>query len=293
MRLLPVAMMVIACKRDTTPSDKPPTQVVVQDSRLNELSGIAASIASPDVLYVHNDSGDSSRFFALSPDGQLKSVCYFKGDPHLGSLGVKDCEDIAVSIGPVAGTTYVYVGDIGDNDGVRKNITIYRIKEPVLTSGVMSMHLDADPLVLRYPDGARDAETLLADPVDRLLYVVSKREDSVRVYCAPLNFQAHDTVVLTLRARLFFEGSGQDKWITAGDISANGGQILLKSYTQVFYWKRGAGESVWKALQRKPAVLPYVVEPQGEAIGFAQDGKGYYTVSEGVHPILYYYEVGK
>ena len=288
-RLLPVILIAIACKRDITPSDKPPTQVVLQDSRLKELSGIAASVVNPGILYVHNDSGDSSRWFAISPDGGLKSVCYFNGNPHLG-LGVVDVEDIAVCTGPESGAHYVYLGDIGDNDAARENIVIYRVKEPVLSASGDYIKVNADPLVLRYPDGPRDAETLLADPVEKLLYVVSKREDSVSVYSTPLNFKAHDTLVLTLRAKLFFAGSGKTKWITAGDISASGSRILLKSYTQVFYWQRDAGESVWQALQRKPTVLPYVIEPQGEAIGFTVDGKGYYTVSEGVNPTLYYYE---
>jgi len=46
---------------------------------------------------------------------------------------------------------------------------------------------------------------------------------------------------------------------------------------------------VWQTLMRVPVELPYEVEPQGEAIGFARDGKGYFTTSEGVRPTLYYY----
>jgi len=293
--LWPMVFIAAGCKRDTALSAQPPTKVVIQDSRLKELSGIAASIASPDVLYVHNDSGDSARFFAISPDGQLLRVCYFKGDPKLGTLGVRDCEDIAVSVGPAAGVSYVYMGDIGDNDRVRKYITIYRIKEPAVidlgssTASASALHLDADPLFLRYPDGPRDAETLLADPIDKLLYVVSKREDSVSVYSTPLNFKAHDTLTLTRRAKLHFEGSGQAKWITAGDVSKDGFKVLLKSYTAVYFWQRKAGEAVWQTLMRAPAELPYEVEPQGEAIGFGRDGKGYYTTSEGLRPWLYYY----
>ena len=34
---------------------------------LRELSGLAAGIRSPDVVYAQNDSGDSARFFALGP----------------------------------------------------------------------------------------------------------------------------------------------------------------------------------------------------------------------------------
>src|SRR6185295_8023048 len=95
-------------------SDKP-TQTVIHDARLNELSGIAASMLHPSVLYVHNDSGDSSRFFAIDTGGRVLSTCYFEGDPKLKPLGVRDCEDMCLSTGPGAGG-YIYMGDIGDND---------------------------------------------------------------------------------------------------------------------------------------------------------------------------------
>ena len=291
-----MVILFAACKPHTlTSSDKPVTTAVIKDARLKELSGIAASTLHPSVLYVHNDSGDSSRFFAIDTGGRLIAVCYFKGDPKLKPLGVRDCEDMCLSKGP-GGGSYVYVGDIGDNDAVRKSITIYRMHEPAVgetstdgTSAAAVQHLDSDPLYLRYPDGAHDAETLMADTIDKLLYVVTKREDSVSVYTTPLLYKSGDNVTLTFRTRLFFKGTGQEKWITAGDISIGGDQVLLKSYTKVYYWHRNKGEAVWQTLQRGPRELPYIIEPQGEAICFGVPGAGYYTVSEGVNPTLYNY----
>ena len=66
---------------------------------MDEISGIAVSGIRKDIYYIHNDSGDTSRFFAISPDGTIKNVIYFKGDPSQ-PLGAVDCEDIAVGIGP-------------------------------------------------------------------------------------------------------------------------------------------------------------------------------------------------
>src|SRR4051812_17611618 len=71
--ILPVMSLCIACKRDLVTSDKP-TQTVIHDARLNELSGIAASTLHSSILYVHNDSGDSSRFFAIDTGGRLLST---------------------------------------------------------------------------------------------------------------------------------------------------------------------------------------------------------------------------
>jgi hypothetical protein len=256
---------------------------------LKELSGIAASVRNTGVLYTHNDSGDSSRFFAIATDGSLLGILHYNADPHGGSLGAVDVEDIAVGPGVTPGTSYVYLGDIGDNNAVRKVVVIYRIPEPSSPSGGGWTSVDADALFLRYPDGAHDAETLMVDPVDRLLYIVTKREDSVGVYTTPLDFKAKDTLLLTKQARLYFPGFGLTKYITAGSISQKGDAILVKSYSSVYYWKRDPATPVWKTLLQNPIQLPYTIEPQGEAIGFSVDGKKYYTTSEGNSPTLYSY----
>lgn len=260
----------------------------LQNKVMDETSGISASGLNNGIYYVHNDSGDTSRFFAITADGKLRSTIYYKADATTN--GVYDCEDIAVGPGPVAGKSYVYLADIGDNAADRKYVTINRIQESKTWCKDSVAHATQASLYLRYPHGARDAETLMIDPIEKLLYIVTKRYDSVEVYTTPLNFKAKDTVTLTFRNRLFFKGFKPFKWITAGDISKVGDQILLKSYEKVYYWRRKLNEPVWKTMQNTPQELPYKQEKQGEAVGFTPDGKGYYTTSEGVYSPIYYYE---
>lgn len=260
-------------------------QNTLQDSEMKETSGIAASRINKNTFYVHNDSGDTSRFFAINPNGQLKETFYFKGDAI-------DCEDIAVGPGTEKGKSYVYLGDIGDNHHQRRTIEVYRFQEPEITSA-KTAHLQANTYYFKYPDGPRDAETLMIDPVDRLFYIVSKREDSVGVYTAPLNASFTDTISLKLQCKLHFKGLPLLKWITAGDISADGKQVLLRSYQNIYYWKRNPGEPVWKAMQAKPQELKHNAEKQGEAIGFTADGKGCYTTSEGKNAPIYFYQIPK
>jgi hypothetical protein len=131
----------------------------------------------------------------------------------------------------------------------------------------------------------------MIDPIEKLIYIVSKRQDSVTVYTSPLNYKVNDTVVMTKRCKLFFKGLKLFKWITAGDISKDGRQVLIKSYTKVYYWQRIGNEPIWQTVQRVPQQLPYTQERQGEAIGFTPDGKGYYTCSEGVYTPIYYYPI--
>ncbi|QJD95126.1 hypothetical protein HH214_04155 [Mucilaginibacter robiniae] len=262
----------------------------LQADELGETSGIAASTQHPDTYYIHNDSGDTNRFFAISSNGKLKGTYYYQ--TNTGNVRAYDCEDIAMGPGPVNGQSYIYLGDIGDNGSYRKFITVYRMAEPELPATEGSkQEVAASALNLKYPDGARDAETLMVDPVEKLIYVVSKRESQVAIYTAPLSYHDNDTVTMTRRCQIHFKGIRPFKWIVAGDISHDGSQVLLKSYTRVYYWKRQGNEPVWQTMQRPPQELSYEQEHQGEAIGFATDGHSYYTVSEGKKSPIYHYQL--
>jgi len=285
-----VVLFFFAYTRHRYQNSESPVCGHLQSKEMNEISGIAASGINSNLYYIHNDSGDTSRFFAIFPDGELRSTVYFKGDPK-ERLGVGDCEDIAVGPGPVKGKSYVYMGDIGDNYAVRPYITVYRMEEEASWAKESISTAHAVPVHFKYPDSPKDAETLMIDPIGKLIYIVSKRQDSVTVYTSPLNFKANDTLVLQKRCRLYFPGYKLFRWITAGDISKDGKQVIIKSYVKVYYWKRQGGEPIWQTMQRKPAILPYITEKQGEAIGFDPDGEGYYTTSEGVFSPIYYYKI--
>jgi hypothetical protein len=69
-------------------------------------------------------------------------------------------------------------------------------------------------------------------------------------------------------------------YAVAGDISASGREILIKNYAEAFYWCRGDSQTVAEALAAAPTPVPYTMEPQGEAIAWGADGRGYYTTSE-------------
>ena len=76
----------------------------------------------------------------------------------------------------------------------------------------------------------------------------------------------------------------------AGDISPNGREILLKTYNNVYlYTQADNQEHVGETLSRQPKRLYYNVEKQGESIAWDPHGQGFYTISEGKHPAIWYY----
>lgn len=238
------------------------------DQRLAEASGLVASIANSGLLWTINDSGNPPEVFLIDQHAKINLVCTLSGVHN------RDWEDIAIGAGPVRGKNYIYVADIGDNFAQYDFKFIYRFEEPKLAAEKEKTVTQFDTLVLRMPDGRRDAETILIDPVTNDLYLISKREDSVALYTTPYPF-SHE--ILTLRKVMTLPY----KEIVAGSITKDGKEVLLKDYDRVYCWERSSRESLPQVLAKKPVQLPYHREPQGEAIAWSRDGKRFYTLSEG------------
>ncbi|MCZ4224801.1 hypothetical protein [Pedobacter rhodius] len=265
------------------------TAAKIIPAELSETSGLF--ISKDDLFFVHNDSGDTSRFFAIDAKGNLLSTLYFKGDLSKKHFGVTDCEDMAGGPGLVKDKRYIYLGDIGDNGGNRPYVTVYRFAEPNKFSS--KMEIESEAVYLKYPNGPQDAETLMIDPILKELIIISKRQDTVGIYSTSLIFKNKDTVTMKKRGSLFLPGKGLAKYVVSGDISRDGRQIILKTYTNVYYWLRNGKEPISQTLRRIPTKLPYILEPQGEAIGFSPDGKAYYCISEGKNAVIYRYNIPK
>lgn len=264
---------------------------VVQSEALKEASGLAASRRNPGILWTHNDSGDESRVFAIDENGRKKGIFTLSG------ITARDWEDIAVGPGPEAGRSYLYLADIGDNLAVFDLKYIHRIPEPVVDTlqAPRNTTLDgAETLTFRYPDGRFDAETLMVDPATGDLYVITKRDTTVTVYHAPFPqptdriFDLQPLTTLTFSLVPGLNGGGQGA--VAGDIAPSGLEVLVKTYDKVYYWSR---PDLSAPLFATTSVqVPYVREPQGEAVAWAADGGGYYTISEAWHSLpvhLYFY----
>ncbi len=268
----------------TTVENQSVLKYKVSDPELNEVSGIVASRQFAHVLWVHNDSGDQARIFAISDQGKKLGTVY------LNNIKAIDWEDIAIGPGPVAEKHYLYIADIGDNRARRDVKTIYRILEPdvKLLKEKQKLTVDqVDAIRFRFPDGSRDAESLMSDPLTGDLYILSKREAQVGLY--RLTFPQNVNQVITAEFLMHLPITQA----VAGEISPDGKHILVKNYQQIFYWKRLPEQSVQQAMKSFPQFLPYFEEPQGEAICFAVDGSGYFTLSEkpGPAPLyLYFYQ---
>lgn len=261
----------------------------VADKQLGELSGMVESRRDPNVVWTHNDSGGGPMLYAINLAGKRLATWTLTGATNV------DWEDLAALAKGATGQPEIYVGDIGDNDSVRTSIAVYRLVEPTVDPGqidVKGATADWQQFNFVYPDGAHDAEALLADPPTGDLYVVSKATDGKsKVYraAAPL-VPGSQPVPLTKVAKLQF-GQGTlpgDAQVTAGDIRSDGQLVALRTRNAAFAWRRPVGEALPLALLSTPCPLPIHAEDQGESFAWAVDGSGYYTLSEGVGAQLFY-----
>jgi hypothetical protein len=264
----------------------------IGDAELDEISGVVESTKNPDVLFVHNDSGDSPRFFAVSRAGETLAELTLETVPKL-----IDAEDIAIGPGP-GGASFIYLGDTGNNLAAgglglpRRKAVVYRVAEPHIPSSARHLELalsDVFPIVLTFPKGARDVEAFFIDPQSGELFVISKDPDG-------------DSQVLSASAAQLAGGGGPLSWLgqlqfgkppllgstmpTSASIAKDGLTILVRTYSSVFLFSRAPGESVMSALRRSPQRYPTAPEALGEAISFVNHDTAFVTISEGARPAV-------
>lgn len=252
---------------------------------LAESSGLVEGRNNRDLVYIHEDSGNRATVYAYDKFGK------YKGEFILIGIQNRDWEDMAIGKGPEDGKNYIYIADFGDNNQAREELRIHRFEEPIIDNINEEFKINIDNVVTlkyKYPDGPRDAETLLLNPFNKSLIVVTKREANVHVYELPFPQNETDVVPITFKGALPFRS------MVGGDISEDGEHIIMKTYGEVYYWQTKNQDPIKTLFDNKPVQVEYIPEVQGESIGWAANASGYYTISETddgrAEPILYFYK---
>ena len=245
---------------------------------LPETSGIAASRRHPGVFWAHNDSNNSATIFAIDQSGKLLARFPLRG------LRPRDAEDIAV--GPCAAgskQSCIYLADIGDNLARRKEVWIGRIPEPASLDG---RALDVEASAFRYPDGPRNAESLIVDPHTAKLYVVTKSLDGLGEVYRLDDLQAkgggHAVAIAVLPAP-----AALARLTTAADVHPSGERILLRTYAGVWELRRPGARSLEDVFGATPVEVTGAPQIQSEGIAYTVDGRSYLLASEGERSALY------
>ena len=265
----------------------PPTTIAtLQNKSITESSGLVASRTTPGAYWTHNDDGPF--IYAINERGASLGVF------RLDGAKAHDWEDISIGPGPERGKSYLYIGDIGDNNAVRSEIVVYRIVEPTLTAESANSTEarpvkteSAEALRLRYPDGKFDAESLIVHPATGNIYIVTKVplvNPVVYEAAAPLNLGTVITMkrIGEVRVPSLFGGV-----LTGASISPDGRRVAFCDYFQgyelVLPAKSSDFNDIWK---QRMTGFDLGKREQGEAIAYRFDGKGFLATSEGARSPL-------
>ncbi len=250
----------------------------IENNIIEEASGLVESVENSNSLWTHNDGGDGPFLYLISSfDAKILK--------KISLVGIKneDWEDLAIGPSILGDTsTYIYLGDIGDNKKNKTIKKIYFFREPKIKNFDNELIEINDIKTISFYSEKKieNFETLMIDPNSKELFLIAKnKKKKQNIYKIDTENIEIDEIqkakkYLTLNLKNL---KGE---ITGGEISRNGQKCLIKTYKNVFLWERKKDEK-WKNIwSQAPKILKYIPESQGEAICWSNDENAYFTLSE-------------
>lgn len=256
---------------------------------LNEISGITRSISRDNLYWIHNDSGDEARIFAINGDGEtvmptFSKFSHYGGDPEPGKTpweGFRilfadnvDWEDIT------ADDRYLYIADMGNNFNLRQDLAIYVVGEIDPTASTQSAAIRRIPV--RYPEQSGglwgdlhyDSESLFA--ADGHLYVITKHRRHPLPFFKPWqpgawlyrldsrsSEQVNDLVRIDHHESLTAA--------TAAELSPDGQRLAVLSYNALWLFERPVQGDQWLSAPSQRIALNRSQLRQAEALTWEDD----------------------
>lgn len=254
---------------------------LITDEKLDEISGLAASRRHPGIFWVHNDGDNAAELYAIDPQGERRAILHIEGVRNV------DWEDIAAFTWQ--GRHYLLIADVGDNGGLRTQLSLLAIEEPPTLRDAVTR--PAWKQTFRWPDGARDCEAMAVDEREGAVYLVSKKRVPPELFRVPLRPGGAVQVAQRLGTLSGIEQPTDDDLrrnpvygryraqITAADIAPDGSHFAVLNYRRVYLWPRRPGG--WAdAVGHTARVIEFPWTPQAEALGFDLSGRSLWISSE-------------
>ncbi len=262
--------------------EPPKNAGATQDEGLVEASGVTASLRDPGVLWMHNDSGDEARLFAVGLQGEAL------GRVRLRGVEAEDFEDINAAPCPDGSGPCLWVADIGDNLLERDRVLVHVFPEPEVPAEGLAEEREVSvtwTFPARYPGGAVDSEALMVAPDGKRFYLFEKIDGpQARVFRHAGPFISGRAVELEEVATFRSPGVAipRGRMITGADMHPSGRRFLVRVYTGSFEYRLCDGQEVEDLAEVEPVVAAPgpLSEEQGEAVGYNAQGDGFWTISE-------------
>ena len=195
-----------------------PTMLTTLSGEVAETSGL---LLIDGAWWTHNDGGNAPLLYRIDPanGGVLRTV-------EVTNVSNIDWEDIA------ADDEYVYIGDVGNNSGVRTDLRILRLPLALLQDENVT-GVEADVIEYAYEDQTEfqpannannwDCEAIMVKDDSLFLFTKNWLDQQTRVYAVPATPGQHQAL---LRDEYDVEGM-----ITGAAYHEGTGQVMLVGYT--------------------------------------------------------------
>ena len=259
---------------------------IVDDERITESSGLAASYLYPGCVWIHNDSGDKPRLFLVDANGKTKAVV------KIDDADDFDWEDMCSF--KIKDQPWLLIGDIGDNGRKRGDkdpkCRLYLLHEPVIPNTKQPPSIDTKPAVritLEYDDGPEDCEGVAVDAERQEILLLTKSlPQKCGLYTIPLELDDAKQKRKAKRiARPFIP------FATGLDISPDGRTMAIGSMLNGMLVRRQPNESWAQAFGHVGTAINLPPRKQGETICFDITGKSLFLNSEGPRQPLWRLEI--
>ncbi len=273
-----VIITVAGCAADLLTKDPSPPVVgepaitgKLANTQISEASGLASSRLYPGLLWAINDGGDDPLLYAVGSDGT-----------DLGTFRVEGAENFdweALASFRLRDTAYLLIADVGDNWQQRQTVTLYVVKEPVITAtGIDNGRVAAIAWQIRfsYEDGPLDCEAVAVDAANQRVFLFSKRSLPPVLYELPLQPVDQGTTAVAHRLTTV----PHFNWPTAMDLSPDGLSAVVLTYNNGYLFRRRQNEDWPSAFKRRPQRLRFNRLFQQEAACFGFYGKSVFVTSE-------------
>jgi hypothetical protein len=265
------SLLLIACLAVAQSAADPFEKIArVEHAPISEMSGIVKSATYEDVWWVHNDSGDEARLFAIDSEGKVIQPTWLKGEwkghQVLGAFNV-DWEDLAISDGRI------YIGEVGNNGNARRDLGIYVLNEPDPRAVPKTRYLKYLPL--RYPDQEAypakkwhfDCESMFAS--EGKLYFLTKHRVAGQIGRGELGTKLYrldsehtdKENVLTL-----IEKSDRLAMPTAAGVSPDGKLLAVLTVRALWVFEKPAEGDKWLSSKARVVPIPVAKTKQAEAV---------------------------
>jgi hypothetical protein len=231
-----------------------------------ENSGIVKSRHRNDVFWIHNDSGDEPRIYAVDRHGKSYPSERYPSENGVligGAINV-DWEDITID-----DDGQIIVADVGNNANDRRDLVLYYLDEPRPTAGRTTFQ---KKVFIRYPNQRSfpadrdefnfDCEAVFT--VGKTVYFLSKDRSDEYTNLYRLD-EANPNVTNVLTLLDTFDIHGQ---AVGADCTPDGRRLAVLTYTAVWLFERSSLDQSF--FTQRVFWAPFA-ERDAEAICFADD----------------------